>query len=73
MPDRTGRGDATAMGLLQVVFRVATFIKPQPTPVTACLIPLESDWPNSPPYFDCVYQVLSCFFRGAKRLRCFQE
>ncbi len=24
-------------------------------------------------YFDCVYQVLSCFFRGAKRLRCFQE
>ena len=24
-------------------------------------------------YFDCVYQVWSCFFRGGKRLRFFQE
>jgi hypothetical protein len=23
-------------------------------------------------YFDCVFQVLSCFFRGGKRLRFFQ-
>lgn len=27
---------------------------------------------NAASYFDCVYQALSCFFNGSKRLRFFQ-
>jgi hypothetical protein len=38
----------------------------------ALAVPALAEDPVRFNYFDCVYQVLSCFFNGGKRLCCFQ-